>query len=227
MSLISPPLDHEGLPQRGVTSLGIPCECDCHRMAGVYHIMACCQPRLRGVVNGFVSDDDPFPQFIGEVQPEDLIPGTKVISDLKIQDHVTHADGSGSFRMTGIIATTKTKPVVVLTELQVDVNGKPFATLTPEPADWDKIEDASRLMVTVTRSDGSKVYPWLCGSPSKHMNCWLGYDTEDEALAHKRAMDVMLESYDEPESRWNKEFWPKKPAPWVVFNNVKLLVRES
>ena len=208
MSLIIPPLDEPGLPARGVTTLGLDCECDCHRMAGVYHVMACCQPRY-------------------VLQPGD---------EVTIGDQFTGTTAT----IIGVISPHAAKPVMVLTELQVDVDGKHFATLKPEPADWnridlhvhdsfleDTIKDAAKLRITATRSDGSKIYPWHCGSPSKHMNCWLGFDTEDEALTHKRAMDVMLESYDEPDSKWNKEFWTKKPAPWVVFNNIKLLVRES
>jgi len=33
----------DNVPQAGVTSLGLPCECNCHKMPGVLHVMACCQ----------------------------------------------------------------------------------------------------------------------------------------------------------------------------------------
>ncbi|HZJ65934.1 MAG TPA: hypothetical protein VFD36_20645 [Kofleriaceae bacterium] len=35
-----------GCPPRGIRN-GKPCDCVCHRVPGVVHVMACCTPRIR------------------------------------------------------------------------------------------------------------------------------------------------------------------------------------
>lgn len=70
-----------------------------------------------------------------------------------------------------------------------------------------------------SRPDGSRIYPYLCGSPSKSRDYWLGYETHAEALEHQRSMEVQLETYDDPDSKWDKSFWTTKPEPWIVILN--------
>jgi hypothetical protein len=205
MSLIGPSLDSDSnLPEQGYTILGTLCTCDCHRVAGVYHVIGCCQPKFRLKPGDEVSIGDPFTgttaTIIREVNEEELKPQMLVASDLKITDHITHSDGSGSFKMTGTLVTKRAR------------GETRFMTTIDDAGFFHTAEHKFR-------ENGSRIYPYICGSPSKHRDCWLGYQTHEEALEHQRCMEVMLENYDEPDSKWNKDYWKTKPEPWVVILN--------
>ena len=48
----------QSLPTQGVDSFGEDCRCDCHRIPGVMHIMACCQPKILK----YLTEDDMKPK---------------------------------------------------------------------------------------------------------------------------------------------------------------------
>lgn len=44
----------------------------------------------------------------------------------------------------------------------------------------------------------------------------LGFNTLKEAQQHQQAMNLLIETYDDIDSLWDKKFWKTKPEQWQV-----------
>lgn len=64
---------------------------------------------------------------------------------------------------------------------------------------------------------GSVKYPFCALSPSDPTGSGLGFNTPDEAQRHADLMNSMISKWDrQSDSIWNKDYWKRKPDPWVV-----------
>lgn len=63
------------------------------------------------------------------------------------------------------------------------------------------------------------VYKYEAGSPSDKTK-WLGFHTREQAELHAITMNNSLSTYDDENSKWNKNFWREKPEEWVVRERV-------
>ena len=65
-------------------------------------------------------------------------------------------------------------------------------------------------------ADKMPEYKWGAVSPSDHNKVPMKFHSREQAQRHADAMSKLIETWDDPVSLWDKQYWKSKPDAWVV-----------